>query len=125
MMIDVTCKNVILSGPMTGLPNYNIAAFMDAHAELRKLGAGDIFNPALSWMQQGCVEKSHGEWLRASLHELTTRAYAGTGNRYDVLALLPGWQESNGACMEVSVADAIGIQMVELSELLEDAHESQ
>ena len=122
-MINVKYKNVFLCGPMTGLPNYNIAAFMEAHAELMKLGANNIFNPALSWMQQGCPDKSHEEWMRRSLHELTEPKFARdeTGNCYDVLVLLPRWRESDGACTEVSVAGTIGVPVVELGDVIGDA----
>lgn len=118
--IDIKGKNVFLCGPMTGLPNYNIAAFMEAHAELMKLGA-HVSNPALSWMKSGCPERPHEEWMRRSLHELTEPKFSGseTGNHYDVLVLLPRWRESDGACTEVSVAGAIGVPMVELRELLD------
>lgn len=124
--IDVKDKNVFLCGPMTGLPNYNIAAFMDAHAELMRLGAR-VSNPALSWMKDGCPERPHEELTRRSLHELTAPKFSGseTGNYYDVLVLLPGWRESDGACMEVSVAGAIGIPVVKLDKLVGNARESQ
>ena len=125
-MIDVKDKNVFLCGPMTGVPNYNIAAFMEAHAELMKLGA-HVYNPELSWMKGGCQERPHEEWMRRSLHELTEPKFLGseTGNHYDSLVLLPGWRESVGATMEVSVAGAIGIPVVELDRLVGNTRERQ
>ena len=85
-----------VAGPMTGLTDFNYPAFNRAAALLRGLGY-EVENPAEN---DAC-----GSWavyLRASLAQVV---------RCDGLALLPGWEASRGARLEVHVADALGMEI--------------
>ena len=96
---------VYLSGPMTGYTDHNFPAFNAEAARLRALGI-EVVNPAeinpdetLSWQ----------ECLRADVKALCDCA---------VLALLPGWQNSQGAHLELHIAHRLGIQITTAKELV-------
>lgn len=94
-----------IAGPMTGLPEFNYPAF--AHAEQRLQQAGfETLNPARrpadpSW--------TWVDYMRPALRDVTEA---------DGLALLPGWQESRGAKLEVDVALALDLICWSLAEWL-------
>lgn len=131
MPMDVTGKRIFLSGPMTGCPNLNVAAFADAHAILKEAGAEEIYDPAVEYLMQREKADGHShEWyMTKCVAELVRHAIPKGVNplaigtpcainpKYDLLVSLPGWWDSSGACIERSVADACGIECVELSEV--------
>jgi hypothetical protein len=93
---------VYLSGPMTGLPELNFPAFCAEADRLRGLGY-DVVNPAeinpdaaMPWDQ--C--------MRADIKALCD---------CNMIAMLPGWETSQGAHLELHIAHRIGIavKMVE------------
>lgn len=114
--------NVFISGPMSGFANYNMNAFMEAHAELKKAGADLVFNPILKWLNEPervsqC--RTHESYMLICLAELT--AYEPHQQnadaivpKYDILVHLDGWQNSPGSKTEVTVAEAVGIQTMDL-----------
>jgi len=83
-----------ISGPMTGLPNYNRAAFYRAEDDLVARGY-DVWSPAR-------LPPGHGwDWyMFQCLSALPT---------CDGVAVLPGWCQSRGANIEVGAAHGIGI----------------
>jgi hypothetical protein len=86
-------KSLYIAGPMTGLPESNYPAFNDA-----------VENPAENPRPPG------GEWLeymRMSLRQLS---------RVDALVMLPGWQNSRGARIEVDTALKLGFNVFTLEE---------
>lgn len=105
---------VYLSGPMSGIRDYNRPAFAKAMRRAYALGARYVFNPCEYW---GHYDRS-GEWyMRHDLHVLT-RCLDESGTAFDVLLALPGYMRSNGARCEVLVARACGIEVVRYSDLL-------
>jgi len=93
----MTC--VYLSGPMTGIEDNNFPAFRDAAEYLRALGY-DVVSPA--------EIQEAGPWelcLRADLRELCT---------CDAIALMPGWENSKGANLELHVAHRLGMEVIHL-----------
>lgn len=96
---------VYLSGPMTGIPEFNYPAFHATAAKLRAAGY-EVVNPAevnpdssLSWQQ--C--------LREDIKHLCD---------CEALALMPGWQNSQGAHLEMHIAHRLGIKIHLVEELL-------
>jgi hypothetical protein len=93
-------KRIYLSGPMAGLPEHNFPAFHATAAELRAAGY-DVVNPAeldnhgKTW--EGC--------LRTDLRELCT---------CEAIALMPGWERSKGANLELHVAHRLGMEVMHL-----------
>lgn len=108
---------IYISGPMTGLPLHNFPAFEAAAASLRAAGhlvlsphektLCDGFDPALS-------EDDNAFDLRAALL-WDCEAVASS----DAVALLPGFEESAGAAMEVALAVALGLPVLRLADLCE------
>lgn len=95
---------IYISGPMTGLPEHNFPAFNAEAARLRALGY-DAVNPA---ELNPVTEKNWSTCLRADLMALLT---------CDAIALLPGWQKSAGAHLEMHVAHRVGIDIVEAKDI--------
>lgn len=84
-----------IAGPMTGLPELNFPAFFDAEAELKRAGFA-VLNPA---DRAGRTEGMPWSWyLRRGLRDVTEA---------DGIALLPGWENSRGAQLEVHVAKGL------------------
>ncbi|MFN3375602.1 MAG: DUF4406 domain-containing protein [Burkholderiaceae bacterium] len=80
-----------LCGPMTGLPEFNYPAFHAAAAELRACGF-TVVNPAESGLPADAPWHQH---MRVNLKAMMD---------CDGVALLPGWQASKGATLEVDLA---------------------
>ena len=97
-----------LSGPMTGLPEYNYPAFAAAAQHLRDKGATVVSPHELPADCPGCantgLEHSWAEHMRVDLAALLT---------CDVIVLLPGWSESKGARLEKTVAEAVGLMVID------------
>ncbi len=98
-------KRVYISGPMTGFADFNFPAFNVEAARLRAMGL-DVVNPVelnpqpvASWEQ--C--------MRNDIAALMT---------CDTLALLTGWELSDGANLELHVAHRVGIRIVNASEIV-------
>ncbi|MDR7253749.1 hypothetical protein J2X46_002739 [Nocardioides sp. BE266] len=95
-----------VAGPMSGLPDFNYRAFFDAAAALR--GAGyEVENPAENELEG---EASWLAFMRMSLVQIS---------KVDGLALLPGWQDSRGASLEVHIAEALGLRLWSVDKWLE------
>lgn len=91
-------KRIYISGPMTGLPEFNIPAFAAKAAELRALGH-HVTNPAENGLHAGA---SWSEHMRADIRDMMD---------CDTLHLLPGWRASKGARLEVKIAAALGFSI--------------
>lgn len=101
-------KRIYISGPMSGMPEHNFPAFNAEAARLRGLGY-DIVNPVDI---NPDVSTPRNECLRKDLMALLT---------CDTIAMLPGWQESTGAHLEMHVAHRIGMPIVIAAEITERA----
>jgi hypothetical protein len=92
-----------LSGPMTGIDDYNFPAFHEAARRLRKQGFS-VFNPAESF-----DGKQDLEWTVYMKHDYESILSCGA------IMLLEGWQNSLGAVLEVLFALSIGKPVFELT----------
>jgi len=91
-------KRIYISGPMTGLPNLNYPAFNAAADRLRGEGF-EVENPAEN------PEPPCGSWvgyMRLAIVQIA---------RCEGLLLLPGWQHSKGARLELYIAQQLGLQV--------------
>lgn len=94
---------IYVAGPMTGLPEFNYPAFRAAAEELRDLGY-DVEDPSTN------VNPTPGDyhgWLRAGLAQLIW---------CNAVALLPGWEASGGARLEVAVGATLGMRVAPLEQ---------
>jgi hypothetical protein len=85
-----------ISGPMTGYPDHNFAAFNKAAFMLTTYGF-EVENPADKGLVPGWT---WAEYMKYDIEKLV---------RCDGVATLPGWQESKGACLEIYTAQAVDI----------------
>lgn len=97
-------RRIYISGPMSGLPEHNFPAFHAEAARLRELGY-DVVNPADLNPDPG---KGWKDCLRVDLLELLG---------CDAIAMLPGWQKSEGAHLEMHVAHRVGIEILDATEI--------
>lgn len=97
-----------LSGPMSGLPEFNYPAFKAATERLRSQGHAVVSPHEIPADCPGCANTGHehswAEHMRVDLAALLT---------CDVIVLLEGWQQSRGAQLEKTVAEAIGLMVID------------
>lgn len=104
---------VYVSGPMSGLPEFNYPAFRAASARLRQFGF-TVECPTEIGTRAG-LEPGTATWedfMREDLRALLD---------CDAVVTLPGWQRSRGATLECHVAVALGLPLWSLDEALEQA----
>jgi nucleoside 2-deoxyribosyltransferase len=101
---------VYISGPITGKPAGNRPAFDAAAAALRERGF-DVVNPHEVFTEPLPADPAQhrAHWQRAMRADL--RALTDC----DAIALLPGWQASEGALWEVDTARRLGLGEVFLA----------
>lgn len=108
-----------ISGPVTGKPNDNRKAFEEARRELRHWYMVSIPHEYVD------DETTHEEAMVILVHQLTSNKYSYVQdkrvNRYEGVALLEGWEQSEGARLEKAVAEACGIPCKTVEEWLEEA----
>jgi hypothetical protein len=102
-------KRIYIAGPMTGLPEFNYPAFNKEAKRLRALGY-HVENPADN-SEPPC--KSWLGYMRMALPQLVT---------CDIVALLPGWQDSKGARIERSLAVDLSLRVLYANEIVGSPH---
>ena len=103
-------RNVYISGPMSGRPLNNAAAFCEAHAHLKMAGVGYVYDPVMSWFGEEDDEMFDSyHYMRVSVNELSQSVQDGVRPFYDYVILLPGWEDSLGSRTEAIVAAACGV----------------
>lgn len=115
--------HVFLSGPMTGYEHNNAAAFAVAHALAVECGARGVYNPAAMWLAHAGGPYggyTHEDWMRLSVNELTRQGSGGVPY-YDAVICIPDEPDmppSRGAALERDVAQACGIWLVDVGDLM-------
>lgn len=97
---------IYLSGPMTGIPDYNYPEFRKAAKTLRDFGHV-VFDPSEAF--EGRTDLPKEVYMRKDIEMLL---------QANVVALLEGWEGSKGAQLEVEVAKQCGIPIKMFSDLL-------
>jgi hypothetical protein len=92
-------KIVYISGKMSGMPEWNFPAFMAADARLREAGYYTV-NPA----ELNPHDTPWVDCLRKDLRYLTD---------VDGIAMIPGWENSRGARLELAVAIGLGLFVID------------
>lgn len=90
---------VYISGPMTGIQDYNRGAFIEAEKLLRVKGY-DAVNPHDIKLEKG---STYEDYMKADIKALL---------ECDYIYMLEGWKESKGACMEYQIAKFLGIKEI-------------
>lgn len=97
-------RKVYLSGPMTGIPDFNFPKFHRLAAVIRATGV-ECFNPAET--DGGSQDKPYEFYIREDIKALL---------ECTELALMPGWENSKGANLELSIARALKLPVYQLTE---------
>lgn len=109
-----------ISGPVTGIEHGNRGAFEDARGKLFLAGYEAMIPHDLVY-----PEDTHETAMLLCVNELTEREARRASSPpvpfYDGLALLPGWEQSEGARLEKAVAEACGIPCKTVDEWIEEA----
>lgn len=99
-------KRIYISGPMTGIPEWNFPAFNAEAARLRALGY-EVVNPVDINPDPG---KAWHDCLREDIVQMLG---------CDTLALLPGWEMSEGANLELHIAHRVKMRIVAVEKIIE------
>ncbi|RON88472.1 DUF4406 domain-containing protein [Pseudomonas fluorescens] len=98
-------NRLYLAGPMTGFEDFNFPAFNAMAAQLRARGYV-VENPA----EHGVVDGA--DWADYMAYDLTRLGLCGQ------VAVLPGWENSKGARLEVHIARELGMRVVNAHDLV-------
>lgn len=114
---ETKIKKVYIAGPMSGHDDWNFPAFFEAERQLLGMGY-EVINPAhndgptveLALKSAGEPSNPNHTWAYYMKRDLPH--VLGV----DAICLLPGWQKSKGASLEVTVAKAIGLPLMILKD---------
>ena len=84
-----------LAGPMTGRPEYNYPLFRQTAQEWRKCG-WDVLDPSEKF--GGRTDLPYEVYIKASIIDVLA---------CDAIAVLPDWEDSKGAALEVHIGRAL------------------
>lgn len=107
---------IYLSGPMKGYPDSNFPAFHAAALELRERGY-EVVNPAEidSGTDHPGSEDAPG-W--EAFYNSCLRADLRAMMDCQAIALMRGWEKSNGANLELHIAHRVGMDVLFVDDLL-------
>ena len=97
-------KFVYISGPMTGIKDFNLPAFDKAEKHLKSFGY-NVINPADN--QRKNPSDTWENYMREAIKQVCL---------CHIICFLPGWSDSKGALFEAKVAGIIGTE----AKLIED-----
>jgi hypothetical protein len=97
-------NKLYLSGPMTGVENFNHELFNRVAAEFRMVGF-EVCSP--SEFFDGDTTREREDYMREAFKYLLEA---------DTVVILPGWEQSKGARIEITVAQELGLNLVEYVE---------
>lgn len=98
---------IYVAGPMKGYPEFNYPAFHEAEEKLLIAGY-EVKNPARDCICRP-LAPTYEDYIKCGLQRLMAS---------QAVALLPGWEASVGARLEVSVAATCGLKIKSLDEWL-------
>jgi len=99
-------KRIYIAGPMTGLPNYNRKAFIMAAGHIST--NTDLIPVHTAWIRDGLAWSEYMELAQDML------------SLCDLVCVLPGWEQSKGAQIEVALARDAGMPVIELDKVVEE-----
>lgn len=111
---------VYVSGPMSGVENYNFPAFHAASEDLRGMGH-TVYSPAEMDEAAGVEPAADGKLPDPGDYAgfLARDIEVIAKERIEAIVLLPGWENSGGAKTEVAFGRALGLKILRYPELSE------
>ena len=105
-------KRVYISGPMTGIDDFNRRAFFAAELRLYRQAEhegwiANVENPGKEAHWNIVEGKSYGSCMRSCIERLVD---------CDAILMLPGWEHSRGACVEREIAEICGMEVLEYAD---------
>ena len=102
-------KRIYLAGPMTGIADYNYPEFNRVAKLIRDMGY-EVENPA-------DTEKENTEYpYQSAPHEWYMRKAVEKIMKCDMVVILPAWDTSIGARLEVDLARGLNLPILSLQE---------
>lgn len=114
-------KFYYIAGPMSGIPRFNIPAFDEAAANLRKAGF-NIISPAelddpvtreMAWNSPDGATLNNIHPNGESWGDFLARDVKIVADKVQGIIALPGWQRSRGARLEMTVALLCGHDLLQ------------
>ncbi len=108
-------KKIYLAGPMRHFPEFNFPAFMGYGEMLKEMGF-QVFNPAErdtiqdNFNPKKDKAKSLKWYMKYDLPAVCDS---------DLVAVITGWEHSQGARLEIHVAREIGVPVFNISDILQ------
>lgn len=104
---------IYIAGPMRGIDKFNFPMFFEAQQALKAHGYKNIINPAAIDTNEGFDPET------ASVTEEDLRRYILRDIKLIVeecccICLLPGWEHSKGAAVEVAIGEFLGLDFLTL-----------
>lgn len=100
-------RRIYLAGPMRGYLDHNRPAFNQWAGRLRAEGFS-VINPAELDAKDQTPKDNYTDYYRRDLPFLA---------QCDAVVVMPGWQQSTGATLEVTVARILEMPVLELPDL--------
>lgn len=101
-------KRIYISGPMSGLPRLNWPLFNRTAVRLRNL-RWEVVNPV------AINNDPEADWLDCIAADVVAMRSC------TAICMLPGWEASFGARIERLVAERMGLEIFDLSDLIQEA----
>lgn len=102
---------IYISGPMSGVPNYNFPAFEEATKILRSQGF-TVISPAEKDLEKGIGPDPEGTPLPKEMYDVLLAEDLEIVRNVDAIVVLKGWTRSNGAKAEIQEAFAHGKEVL-------------
>lgn len=106
---------IYLAGPMRGIEDHNFPAFHFAAAKLRAEGH-EVFSPAEKGEELHLKKDPTIQNVLAFRRKVFKLDLCWICEHAEAVALLPGWQASEGAMAERQAARAVGLSVIELGQ---------
>lgn len=129
-----SASSCYLAGPMRGIVDYNYPAFMDATAKLRAAG-WKVYNPAEMDIKEDKEDYQARTLIEQKLYDsaAAARKFAARdieviigklrAEKGDAIVMLDGWEDSEGATTERSVAIWVKLRVLKLATALRETNE--
>lgn len=113
---------VYLAGPMRGYKDFNFPLFHEATAVLRDRGY-EVFSPAERELSTGLdptsATGSFSDIPTFNLAEALVADLVYICGEADAVVMLPGWEDSQGACAEYHTARCLGKSVYYYKEIID------
>lgn len=108
----------MIVGPQTNISNFNEAAFQKCKKEIKTRSLGGVPKVETSFdLFQEIGKHPSDYYMKDTLNKISTYWYDKGHDLkkswYDAIVVLPGWEKSQGAAIEVLTAYMCGIPLVE------------